>query len=83
MLTSNGVVVLFGAPGIGKSSIAKDVVERWSFVLSNLAKDPEWLAAIAKIGGIPAIRSAADTEKYVREQYELYDRLIGALGIRQ
>jgi len=48
-----------------------------------VARDPEWLAGIAKIGGIPAIRSAADTEKYVREQYELYDRLIGALGIRQ
>ena len=73
-----GWTALMGPPGL-----PKDVVERWSSALANLAKDPEWLAAITKIGGIPAIRSAADTEKYVREQYELYDKLIGTLGIRQ
>ena len=30
-----------------------------------------------------AIRSQAATEQYVREQYELYDKLVSALGIRQ
>ena len=73
-----GWTALMGPPGL-----PKEVLDRWSAALASLAKDPEWLAAIAKIGGIPAIRSAAETEKYVREQYELYDRLIGALGIRQ
>jgi tripartite-type tricarboxylate transporter receptor subunit TctC len=73
-----GWTALMGPPGM-----PKDVVDRWTAALSSVAKDPEWLAGIAKIGGIPAIRSAADTEKYVREQYELYDKLIGALGIRQ
>jgi tripartite-type tricarboxylate transporter receptor subunit TctC len=73
-----GWTALMGPPGM-----PKDVVERWTSVLASVAKDPEWLAGIAKIGGIPAIRSATDTEKYVREQYELYDKLIGALGIRQ
>lgn len=38
---------------------------------------------VARIGGIPAIRSPAETEKYVREQYELYDKLVTMLGIRQ
>ena len=73
-----GWTALMGPPGM-----PKEVVERWSAALASVAKDPEWLAGIAKIGGIPAIRSAADTEKYVREQYELYDKLIGVLGIRQ
>ena len=73
-----GWTALMGPPGM-----PKDVVDRWTAALASVAKDPEWLAGIARIGGIPAIRSAADTEKYVREQYDLYDKLIGALGIRQ
>ena len=73
-----GWTALMGPPGL-----PREVVERWSAALASVAKDPEWLAGIAKIGGIPAIRSAADTEKYVREQYELYDKLITTLGIRQ
>jgi tripartite-type tricarboxylate transporter receptor subunit TctC len=73
-----GWTALMGPPGM-----PKELVDRWTSVLASVAKDPEWLAGIAKIGGIPAIRSPADTEKYVREQYELYDKLITALGIRQ
>jgi len=73
-----GWTALMGPPGM-----PKELVDRWTVALAAVAKDPEWLAGIAKIGGIPAIRSPADTEKYVREQYELYDKLITALGIRQ
>ncbi len=73
-----GWTALMGPPGM-----SRELVERWSTVLASLAKDPEWLAGIARIGGIPAIRSPAETEKYVREQFELYERLIAVLGIRQ
>ena len=73
-----GWTALMGPPGM-----PKDVIDRWTAALASVAKDPEWLAGIARIGGIPAIRSAAETEKYVREQYDLYDRLIAVLGIRQ
>ena len=73
-----GWTALMGPPGM-----PKELVDRWTSVLASVAKDPEWLAGIAKIGGIPAIRSPADTERYVKEQYDLYDRLITILGIRQ
>jgi len=73
-----GWTALMGPPGM-----PKEVVERWTAALASLSKDAEWLAGIAKIGGIPAIRSPSDTERYVREQYELYDKLITTLGIRQ
>jgi tripartite-type tricarboxylate transporter receptor subunit TctC len=73
-----GWTALMGPPGM-----PKDVVDRWAAALASVAKDPEWLSGIAKIGGIPAIRSPADTEKYLREQFELYDKLITTLGIRQ
>jgi tripartite-type tricarboxylate transporter receptor subunit TctC len=52
-------------------------------VFARLAKDPDWQSGNAKLGGIAAIRSKEDTEKFVREQYELYDKLVTTLGIRQ
>ena len=52
-------------------------------LLGKIAKDPDWLAGNAKVGGIPAIRSQAETERYVRDQYELYEKLATSLGIRQ
>lgn len=73
-----GWTALMGPPGM-----PKEVIERWTAALAAVSKDPEWLAGIARIGGIPAIRSPADTERYVHEQFDLYDKLITTLGIRQ
>ena len=68
---------------MGPGGLPKAIVNRWSEVFARLAKDPDWRAGNARIGGVVAIRSPAETEKYVREQYELYDKLVTALGIRQ
>jgi len=68
---------------MGPGKLPKAIVKRWSDVFARLAKDPDWQAGNARIGGVVAIRSTAETEQYVREQYELYDKLVTALGIRQ
>ena len=73
-----GWTALMGPPGM-----PREVVERWVDVFARVAKDPEWQQGNARIGGIAAIRSPAETEQFVREQFELYDKLIGGLGIRQ
>jgi tripartite-type tricarboxylate transporter receptor subunit TctC len=73
-----GWSALYGPPGL-----AKEVLERWSEVLQNLSKDVDWLAGNAKIGGIPGIMTRADTERYVRGQYELYDRLASKLRLKE
>lgn len=73
-----GWTALMGPPGL-----PKDIVDRWSDTFAKLAKDPDWQAGNARLGGIAAIRSPAETERFVREQYELYDRLVTGLGIRQ
>jgi tripartite-type tricarboxylate transporter receptor subunit TctC len=73
-----GWTALMGPPGL-----PKEVVERWTDVFARLAKDPDWQLGNSRIGGIAAIRSPAESEQFVREQYELYDKLIAALGIRQ
>lgn len=67
----------------GPPQLPREVVQRWSDVLAKLASDPGWLAGNEKLGGIPAIRSPADTDRFVREQYQLYERLAERLGLRQ
>ena len=69
-----GWTALMGPPGL-----PKEVVDRWVDVFARLAKDPDWQTGNARIGGIAAIRSPAETEKFVREQYELYDKLVADL----
>ena len=73
-----GWTALMGPPGMPKA-----IVDRWAAVFQKLAVDPDWQAGNARIGGVAAIRSPAETEKYVKEQFELYDKLATALGIRQ
>jgi tripartite-type tricarboxylate transporter receptor subunit TctC len=73
-----GWTALMGPPGL-----PREVVDKWTEAFARLAKDPDWQQGNARIGGIAAIRSPAETEKFVREQYELYNNLVGALGIRQ
>src|SRR5262245_60064666 len=68
---------------VGPPRLPPDVVERWTDVLAKLAKDPAWLAGVEKLGGIPAVRSPAETEVFVRDQYQLYERLAERLGLRQ
>lgn len=73
-----GWSALYGPPGM-----SADLVKKWTETLAHVAKDPEWLAVNARIGGVPAIRSPAQTEQFVREQFEFYDGLITTLGVRK
>jgi putative tricarboxylic transport membrane protein len=66
----------------GPPALPREVVERWSEALAQLARDPAWLTGNEKLGGIPAIRSPAETEKFVREQYQIYEKLAERLGLR-
>ena len=69
---------LYGPPGL-----PPDVVAKWVDTLKKLSTDADWLRGNATFGGIPAIRSPEDTEKFARSQYELYERLGTALNLRQ
>lgn len=69
---------LYGPPGL-----PAEVVAKWVDVLKRLAQDPDWIKGNAGFGAIPAIRSPADTEKFAREQFEFYEKLGAALGLRK
>lgn len=73
-----GWTALVGPPGM-----PKEVTERWAEVMQKLAADPDWLAGNVRLAGIPSIRSAAETEQFMREQYELYEKIATSLGVRQ
>jgi tripartite-type tricarboxylate transporter receptor subunit TctC len=73
-----GWTALMGPPGL-----PKEIVDKWAGVFARLAQDAEWQKGNARIGGIPAIRSPAESDKFVREQFELYNGLVTTLGIRQ
>jgi putative tricarboxylic transport membrane protein len=67
----------------GPARLPRDVLQRWTEVLAKLAQDAAWLAGVERLGGIPAVRSPAETDKFVRDQYQLYERLAERLGLRQ
>jgi len=69
---------LYGPPGL-----PADVVNKWVDVLKKVAQDPDWAKGNATFGAIPAIRSPQETEKFAREQFELYTRLGTALGLKK
>ena len=62
--------------------LPRELVSLWTKVLAQLAQDPAWLAGVEKLGGIPAVRSPAETDKFVREQYQLYAALAERLGLK-
>ena len=68
---------------LGPPNMAKEAVRKWVQALQKIATDADWLAGNAKLAGIPAIRSPAETEKFMKDQYELYEQLATSLGIRQ
>jgi tripartite-type tricarboxylate transporter receptor subunit TctC len=67
----------------GPPLLPREVVARWSEVMAKLARDPGWFAGVEKLGGIPAVRSPAETAAFVRDQYLLYGDLAVRLGLRQ
>jgi tripartite-type tricarboxylate transporter receptor subunit TctC len=68
---------------MGPRGLGRDVLGRWGEVLARLAQDKEWLAGNEKLGAMPALRTPAETEKFVGEQYRFFEALATRLGIRQ
>jgi len=69
---------LFGPPGL-----PQDVVDKWAEVLKKVAQDPAWENANKTAGAIPAIRSPAETDQFVKQQVLLYEKLGTNLGLRK
>jgi len=71
-----GWSALYGPPGMDRKLVAY-----WGDVLQKVAQDQQWVGATERIGSVPRIMNPADTAKFVREQFETYDRLGKAIGL--
>ncbi len=71
-----GWSALYGPPGMDRKLIAY-----WSDVLQKVAKDPQWVSATERMGSVPRILPPDDTTRFVKEQFETYDRLGKAIGL--
>ncbi|NBV72131.1 MAG: tripartite tricarboxylate transporter substrate binding protein [Burkholderiaceae bacterium] len=69
---------LYGPPGL-----PAEVVTKWQAVLRDVAKDPNWSRGNDTVGAIPAIRSPQDTEKFAKEQFDLYSKLGAQLNLKK
>jgi putative tricarboxylic transport membrane protein len=67
----------------GPRELPREVIARWSEAMVQLSADPGWLAGNEKLGGVPAVRSPAETEAFVRAQFALYFKLAMRLGLRE
>lgn len=67
---------LYGPPKMNPRLIAF-----WGRTLKKVAADAQWVSATERIGSVPRILSPEDTAKFVKDQFETYDRLGKTLGI--
>ena len=65
----------------GPQGLPPAVADKWAATMNKVAAHPGWIEGNRRFGGVPAVRSPADTEKYAREQFELYRGLVKSLGI--
>ena len=68
---------------LGPVGLPAPVVAKWKTVLKEVAKDPQWVAEMKDLGAIPTIGTSKDNEKFIKEQFDIYGRLISALGLRE
>lgn len=71
-----GWSALYGPEGLPAAVVAK-----WTEAMRKVATHPGWIEGNRRFGGVPAVRSPADTERFAREQFELYQRMVRALGV--
>ena len=71
-----GWSALYGPP-----RMPRELVARWSEVLAQAARDPQWIAGEEKIGSIPRVLGPAETESFVAAQFRVYEQLGKQLGL--
>lgn len=68
---------------VGPANLPEAVKDKWKKVFTTLASDPAWLSGNERFGGQSALSAIKDPERFVYEQYVLYEKLITRLDIRQ
>jgi tripartite-type tricarboxylate transporter receptor subunit TctC len=65
-----GWSALYGPPGM-----SKELIDYWVTLLALAAKDEQWISATEKAASIAHVLSPSDTDKFVADQFAVYERL--------
>ena len=63
-------------------SLPPVIRRRWVQALQNVGRDQDWLAANAKLASLPVMRIEREAERFVQEQLQFYERLVGTMELR-
>lgn len=67
-------IVAWGALA-GPKGLPQEVIDAWTSVLAKVKEDPEWNATLIKSGAQPAILSPAETNAFVKDQFQLFEKI--------
>jgi tripartite-type tricarboxylate transporter receptor subunit TctC len=67
----------------GPANLPREVVQKWAETLKAVASDDAWKRGNEKFGGIPHVLGPAETERFVGEQFRVYQGLAKQLGLEQ
>lgn len=74
--------VIVGWSGLwGPKDLSDDVVTKWTGVLQNLEQDKAWNKMTKGLGSVPTIMNPADTQAFVKAQYETFREVTERLGL--
>lgn len=59
------------------------LVKYWKDALAEVGKDPDWISETTRHGGQPALNAIRDPEKFMQDQYNLYEQLIATLELKK
>ncbi|MFC6672825.1 Bug family tripartite tricarboxylate transporter substrate binding protein [Marinobacterium aestuariivivens] len=66
-----GWSALYGPP-----NLPTEIVDKWQAVLQQVSKDEQWQRQTNQLNSIPFVRDAAQTENFVRLQYDLFKAIV-------
>lgn len=68
---------------LGPRGMSPALVKYWKDALAQVGKDTDWISETTRHGGQPALNAIRDPEKFMQEQYNLYEQLIATLEMKQ
>lgn len=68
---------------LGPRGMSPALVKYWKDALAEVGKDPDWISQTTRKGGQPALNAIRDPEKFMQDQYNLYEQLIATLELKK
>lgn len=73
----SGWSALYGPPGL-----PKDVVDKWTQVLDQVKRDPEWLTQVKRRLSVPNVTSPEEMRAFAESQAQVYRAMASELAIK-